>query len=167
MSKKKETSAADVLRGNDQVVCVLATGGTLHEVTPDFEWVAEVFVPPGRHRVSKFMPHVGRNNLLVAGVDVQCFTPLPRHVDQDFGHLAYETAASQTFRVDRAEREKRRNDALQRRLERHERRQALFERAMMRASGNFGGDDGEDGDDEADDAQVPAPAKPAEKQAAE
>lgn len=123
-----------VLDGTD-IVTAKAAGGTLHEITADGEFVSEIYVPPGRHRASFFMIGIGNGHYLMPGVDVECFSPPVRTVVNTFGELAYETAASQTFRVDRADREKRRNDRLERMLNAQQRRQALLERALERSRG--------------------------------
>jgi len=121
------------LAGNDFVSTV--TGGTLREMNRDGDHVTDIPVPPGRHRVSRFMVGIGRAHTLLPGADVICFPADQRHNPSDFGEMQYETAAAQKFQVDRQEREKRRNDRLERMLNAQERRLALQERALERSRG--------------------------------
>lgn len=123
-----------VLAGTDFIQCSVSTGGTLLEVDSDGQHISDVYVPPGRFRASFFMSQIGRGNLLVPGDGVYAFPPNPQSAPSDFGSQQYETAASQTFRIDRTEREKRRNDRLERMLNAQERRIALQERALSRAA---------------------------------
>ena len=85
--------------------------------------------------MSRFMVGIGRKHQLVPGDNVMCFPPDVRHAPTDWGVMQYETAASQSFKLDRAEREKRRNDRLERRLDAQERRQKLLDRALSRSRG--------------------------------
>jgi len=124
----------DYLNGNDFVSTV--SGGALKEFNADGDYVTDVPVPPGRHRVSRFMVGIGRRHTLRPGADVVCFPPDQRHSPSDFGSMQYETAASQNFQLDRADREKRRNDRLERLLDAQGRRQALLERALTRSRGS-------------------------------
>lgn len=126
---------SDVLKGNDYVLAS-AKGGSLYEVSEKGEVLTEIYVPPGKHRASRFMVGLGRRNLLTPGPDVTCYAPDRLTYPITFGAMAFETAASQTFRVDRAEREKRRNDRLERRLDAQQRRQMLLERALERSRGS-------------------------------
>jgi len=146
----------DALAGNDFVSSV--HGGTLREINRDGDHVTDIPVPPGRHRVSRFMVGIGRAHTLLPGADVICFPADQRHNPSDFGEMQYETAAAQNYQVDRQEREKRRNDRLERLLGAQERRQMLLERALMRARGP-------DPDQVA--AEQAALAEQAEKEAAE
>lgn len=127
----KKISAA--LKGNDFVSSV--TGGSLREINRDGDHVTDIPVPPGRHRVSRFMVGIGRAHCLVPGDNVMCFPADMRHAPSDFGEMQYETAASQSYKPDAADREKRRNDRLERMLNAQERRQNLLERALARSRG--------------------------------
>lgn len=143
----KNSLKGEVLAGTDFVQCSAPTGGHLTEINADGEPVSEIFVPPGRHRARDFMSQIGRGHFLVPSPDVYCYAPPVREDRHTFGVLAYETAASQTFRVDRADREKRRNDRLERMLNAQERRLALQERALSRARGEPEPDDQADADE--------------------
>ena len=121
------------LAGNDFVSTV--HGGTLQEMNREGEHVTDIPVPPGRHRVSRFMVGIGRAHTLQPGADVMCFPADQRHNPSDFGEMQYETAAAQNFQMDRQEREKRRNDRLERMLDAQQRRQNLLERALLRSRG--------------------------------
>ena len=121
------------LKGNDFVSTV--TGGSLREVNRDGDHVTDIPVPPGRHRVSRFMVGIGRAHCLLPGDNVMCFPADMRHAPSDFGEMQYETAASQSYKPDAADREKRRNDRLERMLNAQERRQNLLERALSRSRG--------------------------------
>ena len=121
------------LKGNDFVSTV--TGGFLMEVNRDGDHVTDIPVPPGRHRVSRFMVGIGRAHCLLPGDNVMCFPADMRHAPSDFGEMQYETAASQSYKPDAADREKRRNDRLERMLNAQERRQNLLERALSRSRG--------------------------------
>lgn len=134
MEKDVKRKVPMFLEGTD-IVTAKAGGGTLREVTPYGEWVSEIYVPPGRHRASFFMIGIGNGHGLEPGDGVECFSAPVRTVVNTFGELAYETAASQTFRVDRADRERRRNDRLERQLSAQQRRQELLERALLRSRG--------------------------------
>jgi len=124
----------DCLNGSDFVSTV--AGGSLKEYNSDGEYVTDIPVPVGRHRVSRFMVGIGRRHYLLPGSDVVCFPPDQRHAPSDFGAMQYETAASQNFQLDRSDREKRRNDRLERLLDAQGRRQALLERALSRSRGS-------------------------------
>lgn len=128
----KEPKVIGGLSGNDFVSAGI-NGGTLKEHNCEGEWVTDIYVPPGRHRASRFMVGIGRRHQLLPGDGVTAFPPDQRHAPSDFGDAQYETAASQNFQVDRQEREKRRNDRLERRLNAQERHMALTERALARA----------------------------------
>ena len=131
MTKGKEKIVG--LDGRDFVSSV--AGGTLREFNRDGDHVTDIPVPPGRHRVSRFMVGIGRKHMLLPGDAVMCFPPDTRHAPTDWGVMQYETAASQSFKLDRADREKRRNDRLERRLDAQERRQMLLNRALARSRG--------------------------------
>lgn len=131
MTKEKNLPAS--LRGNDFVSST--KGGTLRELNRDGDHVTDIPVPAGRHRVSRFMVGIGRAHLLVPGADVVCFPADQRFKPIDFGEMQYETAATQNFKVDEADRQKRRNDRLERQLSAQARRQTLVERALLRSRG--------------------------------
>lgn len=131
----KNSLKGEILAGTDFVQCSNPDGGHLTEVDGDGTVVSEIYVPPGRHRARDFMSKIGPGHYLVPSDDVYAYAPLQRSQAHTFGEQAYETAASQTFRVDRADREKRRNDRLERALSAQERRQNLLERALARARG--------------------------------
>jgi hypothetical protein len=131
MAKKKHVGLA----GTDWVQCSVSQGGTLREVNADGEYITDIFVPPGKHRASIFMIGIGRGHCLTPGVDVVCYTPEEQTRPITWGDMASETAANQSFRVDRAEREKRRNDRLEARQNALERRLALQDRALARSRG--------------------------------
>jgi hypothetical protein len=124
-----------VLAGTDWVQCSVVAGGTLHEVNADGEYITDIYVPPGKHRASIFMVGIGRGHSLTPGVGVMCYTPVAQSHPITWGEMAFETAANQSFRVDRGEREKRRNDRLEARQNALERRIALQDRALARARG--------------------------------
>lgn len=131
----KEKLKVNVLAGTDIVQCSTASGGVLHEVTPDGEVVSEVYVPPGRHRASIFMVDIGRGHFLVPSENVLAYTPPVKTHVNNCGEMMHESAASQNFRVDRSDRERWRNDQLEKRLNAQERKLAIQERALERARG--------------------------------
>ena len=127
----KKISAA--LKGNDFVSTV--TGGSLREVNRDGDHVTDIPVPPGRHRVSRFMVGIGRSHCLLPGDNVMCFPADMRHAPSDFGEMQYETAASQSYKVDEAERMLRRERRMDAMMARQERFLILQERALSRSRG--------------------------------
>lgn len=129
MTKKMSGS----LRGNDFVSTV--TGGSLREINRDGDYVTDIPVPPGRHRVSRFMVGIGRAHCLLPGDNVMCFPADRRHAPSDFGEMQYETAASQSYKVDDAERMLRRERRMDAMMARQERFLILQERALSRSRG--------------------------------
>lgn len=116
--------SVEALRGQDRLQAG-PDGGVVHECDPDTgETLADIYVPPGEHKACRFMVGVGRRSILVVGEGVYSCGPRSRHHVNDFGELHHETVASQTFRVDRSLREKRRNDRLERLMGAQERRLA-------------------------------------------
>ena len=129
MTKKMSGS----LRGNDFVSTV--TGGSLREINRDGDYVTDIPVPPGRHRVFRFMVGIGRDHRLVPGDNVMCFPADMRHAPSNFGEMQYETAASQRYKVDDAERALRREKRMESMMARSERVLRLQERALSRSRG--------------------------------
>lgn len=123
------------LRGNDIVSCQSASGGTLLCQDEKGELMHEIYVPPGRHTASRFMVGLGRNHTLHPGDKVVCFPPDVVTRPIRFGEMAYETAASQNYKVDDRERQLRKTERLERRLSAQDRRQALLEKALAKARG--------------------------------
>lgn len=132
----------DYLKGVDFVTCRTREGGTLMAFGPEVNekgttelvYMYDVYVPPGKHRASRFMVGLGRNFVLRPGDNVTCYPPDVISVLQDFGPGHDETAASQTFKVDRAEQDRRERERLERRLDAFERRQRLQQKALDRAA---------------------------------
>lgn len=155
----------EYLRGVDFVTCRNSAGGTLQAFGPEADeagkvemvYMYDVFVPPGKHRVSRFMVGLGRNYELRPGDNVVCYPPDVISVVQDFGVGHSETGASQTFKVDRAERDRKERERLERRLDAFERRQALQQAALERAASEPRRVADSDPDEEPDDGEEPEP----------
>lgn len=124
----------EYLAGTD-IVKAGRDGAYLYEVSADGEVLAEVYVPPGTHRASRFMFEIGRGSNLIPGDGAVCYAPPVRTKVIDFGEMHTETAASQTFRVDAVERERQARLRLERRLDRFERMEKLQARALERSRG--------------------------------
>lgn len=88
------------------VVTAGPDGGILLLVSPDGELMAQLFVPPGRHRGSQWCDLVAEGQILEAGEGVVCFSP-PSRLVRVQGVGMFESAANPDFRVTNAMRDAR------------------------------------------------------------